>query len=60
MLDAVQNHTAEVVVIDEIRDAKEVVEAAKTIANEGVMVNLSQTFTDQQGLGLGSGATFIM
>lgn len=33
MLDAVQNHTAQVIVIDEERDAKEV-EAARTIANQ--------------------------
>ena len=37
MLDALQNHSAEVVVIDEIRDAKEV-QAAKTIANQGVVL----------------------
>ena len=32
-VDAVQNHTAQVIVIDEERDAKEV-EAARTIANQ--------------------------
>ena len=36
MLDAVQNHSARVVVVDELRDAKEV-EAARTIANQGVL-----------------------
>ena len=35
MLDAVQNHTAQIVVIDDIRDTKEV-ESARTIANQGV------------------------
>ena len=37
MLDALQNHSAQVVVIDEIRDAKEV-QAARTIANQGVVL----------------------
>jgi hypothetical protein len=36
MLDAVQNHSAQVVVIDEIRDAGEV-QASRTIANQGVI-----------------------
>ena len=37
MLDAVQKHSARVVVVDELRDTAEV-EAAKTIANEGVVL----------------------
>lgn len=37
MLDAVQNHSAQTVVIDEIRDREEV-QAAKTIANQGVVL----------------------
>ncbi|CAE8655677.1 unnamed protein product [Polarella glacialis] len=48
MLDAVQNHSARIIIVDELRDAKEV-EAARTIANQGVVLfasvhacNLSQ------------------
>ncbi|CAE8673341.1 unnamed protein product [Polarella glacialis] len=48
MLDAVQDHSARIVIVDELCDAKEV-EAARTIANQGVVLiasvhacNLSQ------------------
>ena len=37
MLDAVQNHSARVVVVDELRGAQEV-QAARTIANQGVVL----------------------
>ena len=37
MLDAVQNHSARVVVVDELWDAREV-EAARTIANQGIVL----------------------
>ena len=37
MLDAVQNHSARVIVVDELRDSREV-DAAKTIANQGVVL----------------------
>ena len=37
MLDAVQNHSARIVVVDELRDAEDV-EAARTIANQGVVL----------------------
>ena len=37
MLDALQNHSARVVIVGEVRDAKEV-EAARTIANQGVVL----------------------
>ena len=40
MLDAVQNHSARVVIVDELRDASEVA-AARTIANQGVVLFLA-------------------
>ena len=36
MLNAVQNHSARVVIVDELRDAQDV-DAARTIANQGVI-----------------------
>ena len=49
MLDTVQSHSAEVVVIDEIRDAKEV-EAAKTTKNQGVVLLASAHSTSLREL----------
>ena len=37
MVEALQNHSARIVVVDELRDAREA-EAARTIANQGVVL----------------------
>ena len=49
MLDAVQNHSACVIVVDELRDAKEV-DAARTIANQGVILLASVHATELKQL----------
>lgn len=44
MLDAVQNHSARVVVVDELQDAKEV-EAARTMVRLGCAFHMMATST---------------